>query len=82
MYCDRVLDKYGNTSDFYLSPQRNVQTAKRFLGKALKDLSKKTYPYAINTDKAPTYGAALAALKKEGKCPETVIHQQSKYLNN
>ena len=79
MYFDRALDKYGNTSDFYLSPKRNVQATKHFLGKAL---SKKTCPYAINTDKAPAYGAAFVALKKEGKCPETVIQRQIKYLNN
>jgi hypothetical protein len=36
----------------------------------------------INTDKAPTYAAALAELKKEGKCPTETLHRQVKYLNN
>ena len=36
----------------------------------------------INTDKAPTYGTALAELKKEGKCPADTVHRQVKYLNN
>ena len=36
----------------------------------------------INTDKAPTYAAALAELKKEGKCPEHTVHKQAKYMNN
>jgi len=36
----------------------------------------------INTDKAPTYAAALADLKKEGQCPAETLHRQVKYLNN
>lgn len=39
-------------------------------------------PKIINTDKAPTYAAALAELKKDGKCPEDILHRQVKYLNN
>ena len=33
-------------------------------------------------DKAPTYAAALAELKAEGKCPNDTRHRQVKYLNN
>ena len=36
----------------------------------------------INTDKAPTYAAALAELKQEGRCPAETLHRQVKYLNN
>lgn len=36
----------------------------------------------INTDKAPTYAAAPADLKAEGKCPTDTQHRQVKYLNN
>lgn len=39
-------------------------------------------PEVINTDKAPTYAAALAELKAEGKCPKDTQHRQVKYLNN
>ena len=39
-------------------------------------------PRVINTDKAPTYAAALAELKKEGKCPKETLHRQIKLLNN
>ena len=39
-------------------------------------------PDVVNTDTAPTYGAALAALKKEGKWPDNTVHRQVKYLNN
>lgn len=39
-------------------------------------------PRFINTDKAPTYGRALALLKREGRCPTDVEHRQIKYRNN
>jgi transposase, IS6 family len=81
-YLYRAVDKFGNTIDFYLSPTRNTQAAKRFLGKALNGLKDWEKPHVINTDKAPTYAAALAELKKEGKCPKDTQHRQVKYLNN
>jgi transposase-like protein len=45
----QAVNKQGRTIDFYLSSTRNIQAAKRFLGKALKSW---TPPGAINTDKA------------------------------
>jgi len=65
----------ADTIEFYLSPTRNTAAAKRFLGKALNGLKR---PHIINTDKAPTYGAAIAELTKEGKCPEDTVHRQAK----
>jgi transposase, IS6 family len=81
-YLYRAIDKHGSTIDFYLSPTRNKAAAKRFLGKALNGLKDWEKPRVINTDKAPTYAAALAELKKEGRCPEETLHRQIKYLNN
>ncbi len=81
-YLYRAVDKFGDTIDFYLSPTRNTAAAKRFLAKALRGLKDWEKPHVINTDKAPTYAAALAELKKEGKCPEHTAHRQAKYLNN
>ena len=75
-YLYRAVDEHGNTIDFYLSPTRNTAAAKRFLGKALHGLKEWEQPEVINTDKAPTYAAALAELKKEGKCPKHTIHRQ------
>jgi IS6 family transposase len=54
--------------DFYLSPTRNSKAAKRLLGKALNGLKDSEQPEVINTDKAPTYGIAISALKAEGQC--------------
>ncbi|MFS2012048.1 IS6 family transposase [Azospirillum sp. CT11-132] len=81
-YLYRAVDKHGNTIDFYLSPTRNTAAVKRFLSKALNGLKEWETPTVINTDKAPTYGPALAELKAEGKCPEETEHRQIKYLNN
>jgi len=36
----------------------------------------------INTDKAASYGVAIATLKREGRCPAELVHRQTKYLNN
>ena len=36
----------------------------------------------LNTDKAPTYPAAIAELEAEGKCPNETRHRQVKYLDN
>jgi transposase-like protein len=52
----------GNTIDSYISPTRNTSAARRFLAKALADPKDWEKPTIINTDKAPTYAAALAAL--------------------
>jgi transposase, IS6 family len=81
-YLYRAIDKHGNTIDFYLSSTRNTAAAKRFLGKALNGLKDWEKPTVINTDKAPTYAAAISELKQEGKCPEGTRHRQVKYLNN
>lgn len=81
-YLYRAVDKFGNTIDFYLSATRNTKAAKRFLGKALRGLKDWEKPHTINTDKAPTYGAAISELKAVGKCPSDTEHRQVKYLNN
>lgn len=68
--------------EFYLSSTRNAQAAKRFLGKALPGLKEWVKPQSINTDKAPTYTAAIKELKDEGICLLELAHRQAKYLNN
>jgi transposase-like protein len=75
-YLYRAVDKFGNTIDLYLSPTRNAKAAKRFLSKALNGLKDWEKPRVINTDKAPTYAAALAELKAKGKCPKDTQHRQ------
>ncbi|PMF08523.1 hypothetical protein BCU85_24520 [Vibrio lentus] len=38
VYLYRAIDKKGHTVDFHLSPRRNANAAKRYLGKTLKGL--------------------------------------------
>ena len=52
------------------------------MGKLLNNTKRWQIPRRINTDKAPTYGRALALLKHEGKCPPEVELRQIKYQNN
>lgn len=54
----------------------------RFISKLLNNIKYLQTPQLINTDKAPTYGRALALLKREGKCPQFVHHRQIKYRKN
>ena len=81
-YLYRAVDSRGRTIDFYLSPRRNSKAAYRFLGKILNNVKGWQVPRLINTDKAPTYGRALALLKREVRCPSDVEHRQIKYRNN
>jgi len=81
-YLYRAVDSRGRTIDFYLSSRRNSKAAYRFLGKILNNVKSWQIPRRINTDKAPTYGRALALLKCEGRCPPDVEHRQIKYRNN
>ena len=81
-YLYRAIDSKGYTIDFYLSSRRNSKAAYQFLSKMFKTVSKHQRPQVINTDKAPTYGRALAQLKREGICPANLEHRQVKYRNN
>ena len=81
-YLYRAITAGGHTLDFYLSPKRNVAAAKRFLAKTLRSNTITGFPRVINTDKAPSLARAIAELKSEGICPQTVEHRQVKYLNN
>jgi transposase, IS6 family len=53
-YLYRAVDKHGDTIDFYLSPTRSANAAKRFPGKALTGRKDGERPEIMNTDKAPT----------------------------
>ncbi len=63
-----AVDKWGDTIDFYLSPTRSAKkAAKRFLGRSARPGSTGKSLATLNTDKAPSYGAAITELKREGK---------------
>ncbi len=52
------------------------------MGKALRGLKDWEKPQTINTDKASTYGPAIAELKGDKVCSKNLFHRQVKYLNN
>ncbi len=71
MYLYRAVDSAGNTLEFQLSPTRDAQAAKRFLGKAL-DASHTTTPRVINVDKNAAYPKAIVELKASDILPASV----------
>jgi len=72
----------GRHDRFLSVADAELAAAKHFLAKAHRGLKDWEQSPVINTDKAPTYAAALADLKAEGKCPTDTQHRQVKYLNN
>ncbi|MBJ8055549.1 IS6 family transposase [Bacillus cereus] len=81
MYLYRAVDSEESTIDFYLSKNRNTQSAKRFFKKALA-LSHVSTPRVITVDKNPAYPVAIEELKEENKMPKGIQIRQVKYLNN
>ena len=70
-YLYRALDKLDDTIDFYLSPTRNMAAAKHLLAKAHRGLKDWERSPVINTDRAPTYAAAIADLKAKASARRT-----------
>ena len=79
VYLYRAVDKSGKTVDFYLSPKRDVNAAKAFLRKAMKD---ERIPAKITLDAYAASHRAVADLKENGELPKRVRVRTGKYLNN
>jgi transposase, IS6 family len=58
-YLYRAIDKHGNPVDFLLTAKRDLEAAKRFFRKALKD-QPLLAPDRIGTDGAESYPPAIA----------------------
>jgi transposase-like protein len=80
-YLYRAIDSTGATIDFLLSALRDAEAAKRLFRKALSNPSH-PQPRVINTDRAPIYGSAIPAIKKEGTLRSRCRHRPVQYLNN
>jgi transposase-like protein len=78
-YLYRAVDKVGKTVDFYLSRKRDVNAAKAFLRKAMKE---QRIPTKITLDAYAASHRAVADLKDSGELPRRVRVRTSKYLNN
>ena len=79
MYLYRAVDKTGKTVEFYLSRKRDVNAAKAFLRKAMKQQRVST---KITLDAYAASHRAVADLKSDGELPKRVRVRSSKYLNN
>jgi transposase-like protein len=79
MYLYRAVDKAGQTVDFLLSQNRDVNAAKAFLRKAMKG---QRTPTKITLDAYAASHRAVSDLKQSGELPQSVLARTSKYLNN
>ena len=78
-YLYRAIDKHGEAVDFLLTARRDLEAAKRFFRKILKD-GPLLSPDRIGTDKAGTYPGAIATARNEGRLARDTVHHVTKHL--
>jgi IS6 family transposase len=78
-YLYRAIDKHGVPVDFLLTAKRDLDAAKRFFRKMLKD-QPLLGPHKIGTDGAKVYPTAISAAAKAGLTPGAPTHRVSKHL--
>src|SRR6186997_1248813 len=78
-YLSRAVDKAGQTVDFFLSRQRDINAAKTFLRKAMNG---QRVPTKVTLDAYAASRRAVADLKDDGELPKRLLVRSSKYLNN
>src|SRR3954464_2260673 len=78
-YLYRAIDKHGTSVDFLLTEKRDLEAAKRFFRKMLKN-EPLLAPDRIGTDGAGPYPPGIVAARKEGLLPQDLLHCVSKYL--
>ena len=79
VYLYRGVDTEGQTIDFFLSEQRDIAAAKRFLQQAIK---KRGVPEKITVDGYAASHVAVAELQKEDVLPAGLTVRTNKSLNN
>lgn len=80
-YLYRAVDSDGATIDFWISENRDKNSAEKFFRKALK-ASHNKMPRVITTDKYYTYEVLINELIYSGRLSCNTQHRQIKYLNN
>ena len=78
-YLYREIDKHGVPMGLLLTAKRDLDAAKRFFRKALKD-APLLAPDRIGTDGASVYPKAISYGAQEGLTPVDVQHRVSKHL--
>ena len=71
-YLYRAIDKHGTPVDCLLTAKRDLDAAKRFFRKMLKDDGPLLAPDRIGTDGAGPYPPAITAARKEGSYPPAI----------
>lgn len=79
VYLYRAVDKAGQTVDFFLSRNRDVNAAKSFLRSAMKNTR---VPTKITLDAYAASHRAVREMKADGEVPGRVQVRSSQYLNN
>jgi transposase-like protein len=79
VYLYRAVDKAGKTVDFYLSRKRDVNAAKAFLRRAMKNTRR---PTKITLDAYAASHRAVREMKEDGELPQRATVRSSRYLNN
>ena len=79
MYLYRAVDKAGQTTDFFLSRNRDLNAAKSFLRSAMKNTR---VPTKITLDAYAALHRAVREMKEDGELPRRVKVRSSQYLNN
>jgi putative transposase len=79
VYLYRGVDTEGQTIDFFLSEQRDIAAAQRFLQQAIK---KRGVPEKVTPDGYAASHVAVAELQEEDVLPAGLTVRMSKYLNN
>jgi transposase-like protein len=78
-YLYRAIDKHGTPVDFLLTAKRDLEAAKRFFRKMLRD-QPLLAPDRIGTEGAGPYPPAVATARNDGLLPREPLHYISKHL--
>jgi transposase-like protein len=79
VYLYRAVDRRGRTVDFLLSRRRDIDAAKRFFSRVVRQHGA---PRVITLDGYAASHRAVAKLKAVGTLPDRVQVRSCKYLNN
>jgi IS6 family transposase len=78
-YLYRAIDKYGNPVEFLLTAKRDLDAAKRFFRKMLKD-EPLLSPNRIGTDGANTFPSTIKTSVEDGLLHPDPVHYVTKHL--
>lgn len=78
-YLYRAIDKHGNPIDFLLAAKRDLDAAKRFFRKMLRD-EPLLSPWKIGTDGANTFPSTIGTVVNDRLLHPNPVHHVTKHL--